>query len=376
MQHFNNLQTPLKSIQRYPRLTDQQRRFTDASWRSVVVKSLWDLWSDSSFVSAEQRLAFNDVEPFDEWEEFALFASHYFLLDASSQSRTTTSVRDNEIITTEHQNEFHRAVEGAYLIQSENSQQNAEHRRFSAVCKLEHGMFGCHGGLGDQRRLNTTSVYGLGADVGSKMSLPPNEIEPRMCHTITNLSDGHCLLVGGRTSPDRGLSDCWLGQGQGWQRIEDLPFPLYRHCAITVTSHETDDSVVIFGGRTTGGKPSDAWLLWHKSTGWVQIYAPGQTPQSRFGAAMSATGVNHGILVSLLHLLCPCRLLALRPQKTSNTSYVLHSPRWLPRNRSNADRDSLRSLAGWQVMAPSIETSGNGKSLISMLMQDFAQRTS
>ena len=159
------------------------------------------------------------------------------------------------------------------------------------------------------------------------MSLPPNEIEPRMCHTITNLSDGQCLLVGGRTSPDRGLSDCWLGQGQGWQRIEDLPYPLYRHCAITVTSHETDDSVVIFGGRTTGGKPSDAWLLWHKSTGWVQIYAPGQTPQPRFGAAMSATGVNHGILVSPLHFVCFGCLLASHPQYTSKTSYDLQTSR-------------------------------------------------
>ena len=317
--HFDNLQTPLKSIHCYPRLTDQQRRFTDAGWRSPLAKSLWDLWSDPSFVSAQQRLALNGIEPFDEWEEFALFASHYFLLEAFSHSRTTSPIRVNEVTKIDHQNEYRWGKEGVsadLVIQPGKSQQKAEHRRFSAVFKFGLGIFGCHGGLGDQRRLNTTSVYALGADLRLEQSVPPNEIEPRMCHTTTNLRDGHYLLVGGRTSPDRGLSDCWLGQGQVWQRIEDLPYPLYRHCTTTATRHEADDSVLIFGGRTTGSKLSDSWLLWHKSTGWQQVYAPGEAPEPRFGAAMSATGVNHGILVGLFHLWFYC-LLAFHPQYTS-----------------------------------------------------------
>lgn len=330
MQHFDNLQTPLKSIQRYPQLTDQQRRFTDAGWKTAVAKSLWDQWGDPSFVSAEQRLTLNRIEPFDEWEEFALFASHYFLLEASSQSRTTSPIRENEVTKIDGQNGYSwgkEGVEAGPVIQSGKSQQKAEHRRFSAVFKLELGMFGCHGGLGDQRRLSTTSVYTLGADVGSKKYLPPNEVEPRMCHTITNLGNGHCLLVGGRTSPDRGLSDCWIGQGQVWQRIEDLPYPLYRHCAVTATSYEADDSVVVFGGRTTGSELSDSWLLWHKSTGWVQVYAAGagEAPEPRFGAAMSATGVNHGILVRPFHFLCICRFLVFHPQYLSYKNVMLVS---------------------------------------------------
>ena len=328
MRHFDNLQTPLKSIRSYPRLTDQQRRFTDAGWRSAVAKCLWDLWSDPSFVSAKQRLALNSIEPFDEWEGFALFASHYFLLEASSRSRTTSLIRNNEMTIIDHQNGYRwgkEVVEADLVIQPGKIQQNAEHRRFSAIFSFELGMFGSHGGLGDQRRLNTTSVYALGADVGSEKSLPPNEIEPRMCHTITNLMDGQHLLVGGRTSPDRGLSDCWLGQGQRWERIEDLPSPLYRHCAITVTSHDADDSVLIFGGKTMGSKLSVSWLLWHKSNGWVQVHAPGpgEAPEPRFGAAMSATGINRGILVGPLHLLIYCRLLAFHPQCMSSMIYDL-----------------------------------------------------
>ena len=84
--HFEKLQTPLRSIYKYPSLHDQQCRFMGHGWSSVDVKNLWDVWCEASIVSLTQRKALDEIEPFDEWEEFILFASHYFLLVAVKSS--------------------------------------------------------------------------------------------------------------------------------------------------------------------------------------------------------------------------------------------------------------------------------------------------
>ena len=302
IQHFNQLQTPLQSIKRYTQLTDHERRFVSAGWESAVTRSLWDLFSDPSFVSVEERLALNSIEPFDEWEEFALFSSHYFLLETWSDSRFKSLILESCLTKLDRQSErgLQKRMVSNCVMQLEGSQSSIEHRRFGAVFEIGPGIIGCHGGLGDQRRLNNTSAYACSAEIDQGKLLPPIEIEARMCHTITRLRGSDCLLVGGRASPDRGMSDCWLRQAQEWQRIEDLPTPLYRHCATVVTRDEAEDSVLVFGGKRSGSLLSNSWLLWHKTTGWVQIHASDVVPGPRFGAAMIATGVNHGILVGYL----------------------------------------------------------------------------
>ena len=294
IQHFDNLQTPLKSIKKYPRLFDQERRFKDAGWGSANARSLWDLWSDSSFLSVEQRLALNHVEPFDEWEEFVLFASHYFLLEASSDARFLGQAPDSKLSAIDQrQEEFPRTT-----LQPGDSKKFVNHRRFGAMFELGPGALGNHGGHGTNGRLNVTTAYRLGSGLGHQEPCPPLRIEPRMCHTITELEATNALLVGGRASPDRAMSDCWLRHGDAWKRIEDLPGPLYRHCSTTIANQQKKDAVLIFGGRLNGRHISEAWLLWHESTGWVQMEVQGTRPGPRFGGTMAAVGANHGILVS------------------------------------------------------------------------------
>ena len=43
LQHFEKLQTPLKAIHVYPKLSDQERRFREAGWVSASARNLWDL---------------------------------------------------------------------------------------------------------------------------------------------------------------------------------------------------------------------------------------------------------------------------------------------------------------------------------------------
>lgn len=305
MQHFNKLETPLRSVKIYPKLIDQERRFRDAGWYSATARSLWDLWSDSSFISSTQRTALNSVEPFDEWEEFALFASHYCLLVAmqtSEQQGTSPEQRTTYIMPRSDPN--HALLSPQSTVERLSLKQHAEQlsktngqRRFGAVLPISQDIVGHHGGLGSQRRLDSVEFYKADTAVPVRADPPPLTIEPRMCHTITNLIGDCCLLVGGRTSPDCALSDCWLYSEATWNRLANAPTPLYRHCAATVSLGAIGQGVLVYGGKSTGGVVMNDWYLWHAPKGWAKVRVSGAEIKPRFGAVMASNDTQQGFLL-------------------------------------------------------------------------------
>ncbi|KAF2492014.1 Clavaminate synthase-like protein [Lophium mytilinum] len=84
-------QTSLQSLSLNPPLIDQRHRFTDLGWPSVHVQSLWELWTDAQYVTAEQRRSLGTTEPFDKPEDLALFESLYFLLLAKNTPENAES---------------------------------------------------------------------------------------------------------------------------------------------------------------------------------------------------------------------------------------------------------------------------------------------
>lgn len=304
IQHFDNLQTPLQSIHKYPNLEKQERRFLDAGWNFANARTLWDLWSDPSFISREQKVVLNATEPFDEWEEFFLFASHYFFLMAIQPSKpnsgfdqTCSCLTSNKSLTSTplalQQNDQLQLSMKHFKVSSEPGGR----RRFGAIMPISECVLGHHGGLGGQSRLNTTEVYKTSLISPVKSSLPPFEVEARMCHTITAFSGGRCLLFGGRTSPDRAMSDCWLYAEATWKRAADAPVALYRHCATAISYRATYQGVLIYGGKTTAGKIANDWYLWDTIRGWAKVEVLGAKIQPRFGAVMTSTDEGNGILL-------------------------------------------------------------------------------
>lgn len=295
MKHFKKLGAPLYSIHEYPTLEQQEQRFKSAGWEHANARSLWELWSDDEFLSSSVRASLDAVESFDEWEEFALFASHYFLLHASTRNPAATG--DLHKTTLEEMAQCNTSEKYTLV---PHCPPGGDQRRYGAIIPDQDGSLGHHGGLGRQTRLASTSLYSQSQQTTKPSHpFPSKEVPARMCHTITSLGDNTCLLVGGRTSPAGGLQDCWIRQKDQWKQIQGLPQPRYRHCAAKVTLSGNVESVLIQGGKNSDGKALDTWLLWNsRENKWqtIETNSTGTEPCARFGACMASIDDNTGVL--------------------------------------------------------------------------------
>lgn len=305
LQHFDNLNTPLRCVHTYPALEDQESRFRKAGYHSARARTLWDLWQDKSFVGPWLRSRLDKSEPFDEWEEFALFSMHYLLLEAvkSPEAPSPDKVAHPFPNLQKFNPQFRVVVEKKDNPQALSSSNDGRRRKFAALTSFSGNRIGLYGGVGSEKRMQTTDRYRLsGAPIDYRRKPdPPLNIPARACHTITRLNDGRDIVVGGRTSPDNALSGCWLRGSDGWKAIQHLPKPLYRHCAAAVTLGEKNDvaGVLVSGGRSTGGIINGEWYLWRETRGWDSLptaWADEGDHEPRFGASMAVTDKRHGLL--------------------------------------------------------------------------------
>ncbi|SMY27643.1 unnamed protein product [Zymoseptoria tritici ST99CH_1A5] len=312
--HFDKLRTPLRAA---GTMEDMKARFVSAGFpeSGTDIRSLWELWSDPTFLSAEERRALDRVEPFDEWEEFALFGSHYFLLVAEKEPNKNYS-----------QTSVHRASRASFFAGSSRASMVSspssdrpdvpqyhftasdvvdaheilephDYRRFTAIippafAESSDGSVGLHGGMGTQERLSSCNTYSsFEAGHALEPIIGPPIRNGIMCHAVTKLgSTSNCVLTGGRTSPDKASAESWLRLDGKWRRVQDLPTGRFRHCAVPLvlpTNPRPAHTVLMFGGKTGDGQVLDEWLIWTGETGWQQVTMKGEEkPAARFGATM------------------------------------------------------------------------------------------
>lgn len=287
LSHFNKLNTQLKSVSTYPTVTDQHTRFSSRGWESVKVWTLWQAWADETFLSTSERCALDDIEQFDEWEEFALFASHYCVVHARVGSNCTPVPAPVIPTATTIQ------VQSTSL-QFGECQGVRGQRRFAAAMRLEEGdtpqqLVLNVLGLGTKSRLQSCDVFKLGdAEIGTSMPFSEGGPTTRMCHSLTDLGNGQVLLAGGRGSPSSPLKDCWLFDkaAKAWKQTQDLPVPLYRHA---VTALGQSGLALLLGGR--GETEAFAGcLLYHPDLGWTECEVVGDKPAAVYGATLACGG--------------------------------------------------------------------------------------
>jgi len=307
MKHFAKLGTPLHSVFEYPGRHAQIQRFSEAGFTHVDYQNLWELWSDPRFLSPAQRIALDYIEPFDEWEEFALFASHYCLVLAHNREvpvpigpRVKRQDSDVSVASdiSARTSSPHRPFREWFAYQfSKDSGDMCQRHHGSSYAVPGQDAVAVHGGVGPRSRLATSAVCRPRHLKDEAPVVMPLEAGPRCCHTITTLNNDDNLLVGGRASPKQAFKDCWLQRGNCWQRVQDLPEPRYRHRVVAITLPDNSSGALLFGGKTDQCNVAADVLLWEPLLGWRTIRSGiGRDPVPRFGATLMRLGYNHGLL--------------------------------------------------------------------------------
>ncbi|KAI1104440.1 LCM-domain-containing protein [Jackrogersella minutella] len=281
--HFEKLKTPLKSVFTYPDIDSQRNRFASRGWSQVDVNSLWQIWSSDQWLSAYARRRVDAIalEPFDEWEEFAIFAAHYCVVIATT---TPGSVP----MTSSSSKNLERLDIPVVPLSADFSEYSGTRgqRRFGAAMGLKNHLgeefLANTFGLGTNSRLRSYDLYEKESplrDITTHYTGPCG----RMCHTMTYLGDYGNLLVGGRTSPSSPLGDCWLFDKRvnTWQRVDDLPLPLYRH---GITRLGQSNMVLLIGGKSNPSTIFNGCLLYSPSSGWIECDVLGSNYVPVFGA--------------------------------------------------------------------------------------------
>lgn len=294
LRHFKKLSSPLNAI---GTLDDMRERFLSAGWRkdALDIQSLWSLWSDNEFLPVNERQALDPIEPFDEWEDFALFASHYFLLRASNHpkrdgvSKFVSTNDKREQVKTEAIPCDAKSLDGLH-----------DARRFASASTITQNTVIHTGGNGTQERLRSVATC---SNKDDNQHVKINDIPLALaCHTVSFLeSSGELLLVGGRTSPDKASKKCWISKNGEWTETFDLPEGRYRHCAISVHSSKTvPNGVLVFGGKASSGTILAESLFFDIAKGWIPVYIKDSPkPNPRFGACMASRRIDscRGLLI-------------------------------------------------------------------------------
>ncbi|KAI0403008.1 leucine carboxyl methyltransferase [Xylaria palmicola] len=297
LSHFDKLKTPLKSVFVYPHTETQHRRFSSLGWSDVEAVSLWQIWIDNKWISSPERRQLDFFEPFDEWEEFALFASHYCVVIARNYTLDVESTANNDDpVATEclSQREQRQRQQSSELLF--NAYQGTHgRRRFGATVRTRDGLgeqvFANTFGLGTNNRLKTCDLYSFNSSA-PVMKMHPTGPGPRVCYGIVDRAHFGGLLVGGRTSPTTALEDCWhfsMEQNM-WSPTDRLPVPLYRHA---VAQLGQSNMTLLIGGRSDSVTIFPGALLHRPGSGWVACGFPQSAYQPVFGAMLVSFKKHH-----------------------------------------------------------------------------------
>jgi tRNA wybutosine-synthesizing protein 4 len=284
LEHFQK-QTPLRGLTAYSTISSQIIRFKNAGWHAVDINDLWSLWQDPKFAMPE-RLELDSVEPFDEWEELALFAGHYFVLLAVSSAPFQNPSKPT------FNYEIPYDISPSVEVRSNVNHRGQGLRRFGAIVMVNTNTIAFHGGLTSNAKQSDCDVYVRTAQL-SLFNAPPENI---MCHTITKLDSDSMLLVGGRNSPAKASSHCWIRKNGTWTQTQDLQPARYRHCSVAAKVGDLS-GVLVFGGRTSDGRVLDDWSFFDCESGWQKVEITRLAPPPLFGAVITVTGESSGILV-------------------------------------------------------------------------------
>lgn len=202
--HFQTVGSPLKCINAFPTIQAQKDRFLKLGWTDLEVMDMNEFYNN--LLSCEERDRVENLEMFDEYEEWHLKCAHYMILlgyhsNCGELLKTALPSKDYTMKwVKEHVGMIHLSAQDQKPL-----------RRFGhAASLMGTKQVVCVGGFGEQagKHMRVTDIILVDFDTMETRVVNPNvdnrKVEvSRMHATLSYLEDGRLLLIGGRLSPMR-----------------------------------------------------------------------------------------------------------------------------------------------------------------------------
>ncbi|KFW00858.1 Leucine carboxyl methyltransferase 2, partial [Fulmarus glacialis] len=317
-QHFSQLNSALHSLAQYPDCEAQQRRFFEKGWTECSVMDMNEFFTCCTPEDEQQRV--QALEPFDEYEEWHLKCSHYFVLTASKGmepswtplvSNTTVPHRDGPV-----------RVAGSITaaVCARHSEIPGLRRYGHRSVLIKPNVILTTGGFGEEdgQHCRMRNFHVLIKHAGYwkagcvKKENPDKRWDERLYHTVSCLSNGLALVVGGRTSPSSaGLGMLWLKFPETCNALDsdDVTVELvslqpaaapaalrWRH-STTEVIFKGEKYLFLYGGRSAMEPVLGDWYFLHtQELSCTVIPVEGPVPESRH--SHSACSWNGGVLIA------------------------------------------------------------------------------
>ncbi|XP_004332509.3 tRNA wybutosine-synthesizing protein 4 [Tursiops truncatus] len=360
-QHFRQLNSPLHGLDRFPDAEAQQQRFLQAGWTACRAMDMNEFYR--CFLPAEERRRVENLETFDEFEEWHLKCAHYFILAASrGDALSQTLVFPPSETFPRIDPASPSGVFPASVVTGDS--QGPDLKRYGhASVLLSPGLILSAGGFGEQegrhcrvRKFHLLSRYCDFEWKGNQICSwgAGAQWDGRLYHTMTRLSDTQVLVLGGRLSPvtpalgilqllfckseDNNPEDLNVTVTKVGPE-EDSTLSCWRH-STTEVSYENQRYLFVYGGRSVAEPVLSDWHFLHVGTmAWVRIPVEGEVPEGRHshsacscqGGALIAGGLgaSEEPLSSVLFLKpIPCGFIwesiAIQPPITPRYSHTAH----------------------------------------------------
>ncbi|XP_066544542.1 tRNA wybutosine-synthesizing protein 4 [Amia ocellicauda] len=324
--HFLRLNSTLHALSQYPDTAAQTRRFLDRGWGSCVCLDMNQFYL--GHLGGAERHRVEALEPFDEFEEWHLKCSHYFILVASKGSLTSQSMITPPPVSvlawlSPRFGPEPLAVRPLALLPGGDL---AEGRGLGVALLAPHVLLltggGGRGGRGGQGGAARVLIRGQAGWRCARVE-PDADWGVRVFHTVTAVPGWGCVVLGGRSSPlspvtrvlrvtydpstpaDLPCTDDLLTPGHPRPvslSVGELlcggtaPHPRWRHSA-TLLSHRGRSLLCVFGGRTVEDPAlGDIHFLCVEEQRWAEVSVGGAAPEPRH--SHSACAYGEGMVVA------------------------------------------------------------------------------
>ncbi|KAI3645651.1 hypothetical protein MP228_008579 [Amoeboaphelidium protococcarum] len=262
--HFVKMNAAIHAIYDYPTASQQQKRFLDCGWSGVELLTMDQFWNDE--LSLEERMRVDDLEFFDEHEEWLLKCSHYFIAVGKSQQGWKQLVFKSSSLEQKSQESFDYHARQNVLVEQLPLELQSDISRWGhSACMLSNGRIVVDGGYDKVSGSRCEDMLVIHSESVHRLTHPL--LEKLMYHTMVVDDADNLFIYGGRQGENFvsnrlvkmviKFDDNHVPFIDAVNQV-DLGIPgLYRHCCaynkLPDSNGDLRNVLVIYGGRQIDG---------------------------------------------------------------------------------------------------------------------------